>query len=227
MRFTLLLMFGFTLLGFATLAVPQKAHAFFDFLFPTPDLEAGPAETLRAPFASEDDVIFDMDSQGNELSITPLDQRHRTNKAITDWLQEIVPALLTYNPQGYVRDIKKISVNFTKVGEQEYLAFLRDSNIAKTLETGRYSVTGVIKEYPIVMNEGAIDGRYRWLYQTTVMVTYFDQSAAGDDIYDNDSTTVQAITKEYVLTFQIGRYRESPNEHGIYFESWSSKMVRN
>lgn len=222
MRFTLLLMFGFMLLGLGTLAAPQKAHAFFDFLFPTPDLEASPSETLRAPFASEDDVIFDMDSQGNELSITPLDQRHRTNKAITDWLQEIVPALLTYDSEGYEQDIRKVSVNFTKVGEQEYKRFLSDKQFINVLRTGR-NVTSVVKDYPIVINEGAIDGRYRWLYQVGVLITFYEEVVLRDGSKD----VRDQITQEHMLTFQVGRYRESPNEHGIYFESWDSKLIRN
>ncbi len=222
MRFILFLVCGFVLFGAASFAVPNKAHAFFDFLFPTPNFEPGPAETLRAPFATGDDVIFDMDSQGNELSITPLDERHRTNKAITDWLSETIPALLTYKTDGYERAIQKGTVNFTKVGEQEYRAYLRDRQFINVLRTGR-NVTGVIKDYPIVLNEGAIDGRYRWLYQVGVLVTFYEEVI----LPDGSKEMRDQITQEHTLTFQVGRYRESPNEHGIYFESWSSKLVRN
>lgn len=222
MRFVLFFAFLFVLSVVTVLAAPKPAHAFFDFLFPAPSTEPDPSETLRAPFASEDDVIFDMDSGGNELAITPLDERHRTNRVITNWLQEFLPTLLTFSSENYQRSIREALINFTAVGGEEYRTFLEQTNIIKTLQTGRYSVTGVINDFPVVMNEGAIDGRYRWLYQTGVMITFYDQNIETA----RPNSEREAITLEYTLTFQVGRYRESPNEHGLYIESWGFKQER-
>lgn len=178
-----------------------------------------PAVTLKAPFANEDAVLGELDPTGNaELAIS-LEQRHRPNNEITKWVQEIVPLLLTYNGQEYEQEYADRIVNFSKIGAQEYVDFLRNKNIVKTLKTGRYNVSGIIADYPVVINEGAVDGRYRWLYQVSVMVTYFDSALKGYSAGGGEDS----ITQEFVLTAQLGRVRGANNAHGLLIETWGVK----
>ena len=130
----------------------------------------------------------------------------------------MVPQILTYSAQNYQGQYSQKVVNFTKIGAQEYVQFLQQRDFLTSLKTGRVNINGFVQEYPVVMNEGALDGRYRWVYQTHVMVTYYESDAES-----RDELEAGAVTKEYELTMQVGRVKEAKNEHGVLIETWSVK----
>ena len=199
--------------------MPMAQAGWLDFLNPRVSHKDNPLKTLRAPFADEDAVIDELDPSGNTELAVPLDRRHRPNGEITKWVQEIVPAMLTYNASRYEREYVNKITSFSKVGAEEYVAFLQNKSIVKTLKTGRYNVSGIIGDYPVIINEGAVDGRYRWLYQIQVMVTYFENSLKG---YSHEKGG-DAITQNFILTMQIGRAKGAGNEHGLVIETWGIK----
>jgi len=203
------------------LITPLPAHAgWFDFLFPTPQNNGpDPSETLRAPFADEDAVIVELDASGEAKSITPLHLRHRPNSTITLWVQQVLPTFLTYKADGYNQQYSNKIKNFSQSGAPEYIKFLNDHRFLSTLKSGQYDITGFLNGYPVVINEGSIEGRYRWLYQTSIMVTYIKSGTSDYKNIEDD----EAISKEYSLTVQFGRSDDAPNEHGLLVDSWTVK----
>ena len=199
--------------------VPAAKAGLLDFLFPEQkDAGPHPSETLRAPFADQDAVIEDMDDVDNRQNAMPLDQKHRTNNVMIKWLQSTIPELISYKAEGYQDQYKEKVVAFSKSGADNYVSFLHGANYITTLKTGNYDVAGFIQDYPIVINEGVVDGRYQWVFQTSVMVTYLD---AGMSEYKKGAA--ESITQEYVLTFHLGRVEGVKNEHGVLIESWEFK----
>ncbi len=221
-NFRFLLNFTFILASISTFSTPAKANGLLDFFFPKINKGPSPAETLKAPFADEDAVIEEMDASGNAANQTPLHLRHRTNDIITSWVQITIPEMITYKAKSYNKEYRDKIKYFDRIGLAEYIKFLKERNFITTLKTGRYDISGFIKNYPIILNEGAIDGRYRWLYQANIMLTYI-QSGTRD--YSNIKQE-DAITQEFILTFQIGRSRQATNEHGLLIESWDVKPVK-
>lgn len=208
----------FIILGVVSF-MPEANAGWLDFLFPQTETGPDPSETLRAPFADENAVVDDLDSQGNPDDSIPLDQRHRPNSVITQWVQDTVPLLLTYKASTYEQEYSKKIVSFSKGGTDEYVQFLHDKNTLKTLKTGRYNVTGIIQEYPVIVNEGPVDGRYLWLFKVGVLITYFD-SGLKKYTHAKDGDT---ITQEFTVTMQLGRVKGANNEHGILIETWDVK----
>ncbi|PCJ98197.1 MAG: hypothetical protein COA45_08595 [Zetaproteobacteria bacterium] len=208
--------FVLTVLVLTVGSAPSHA-GWLQFLFPDFSNEPHPAETLKAPFADDDAVIVDMDITGKAANRMPLHLRHRTNAVMTRWVQQNIPNMLSYKAQTYKKAYGGNIVYFTKVGADEYLKFLQDKSFLTTLETGRYDIAGFIRDYPILLNEGAIDGYYRWLYQVNIMVTYIE---SGVSDY-NALKSGDAITQEFVVNFQLGRHKDVDNEHGVLIETWS------
>jgi len=203
---------------------PSQVQAgWFDFLFPVQDTAPNPAKTLRAPFADDDAVIEELDASGKRENLTPLHMRHRTNTVITRWVQEVVPFLLTYNNADYETDYHQKALSFSKIGAEEYAAFLYGADFIKTLKTGQYNISGFVQDYPVIVNEGVTDGRYKWLYETNVMVTFLDDEMDG---YSQRAEDDQTISREYTVTLQLGRSREAANEHGLLIETWSAKLKK-
>ena len=197
--------------------IPQEEKGnWWDVFFPEGPKGPSPAETLRAPFANEDAVVDDLTESGEAINATPLHLRHRTNDVMAKWVQLIVPALLSYKAETYNAQYSENIKLFTEGGKKEYLKFLQDASYITSLKSGQYDVSGFVESYPIVLNEGAVDGRYKWLFRTDIMITYLQK---GVDPYKpgQDAPTSQA----FELTFQIGRHRGIDNEHGTLLETWS------
>lgn len=205
------------------LPLPVQA-GWLDFLFPAAPRHEGPhpAETLRAPFADEDAVVEDLDDTGESRQMTPLHLRHRTNGIMTLWVQQTLPMFLTYQAKTYEQHYADTIKNFSQDGAREYTRFLSQKNVLTTLKSGTYDVAGVLQDYPVIINEGAVDNRYRWLYQVKIMVTFL-RSGTTDykNVNDND-----VISRSYTLTLQLGRSKEADNEHGVFIESWSVKDAK-
>lgn len=197
-------------------AQPAPSQAgLLDLLFPTTKRDGpDPAKTLRAPFANDDVVIdaVDIDAAGS-----PLHTRHRTNQVMTFWVRDAVSSLLSYGASDYNAQFRDKSDYLSGDARLEYIAFMRDEGYVNALQTGRFNITGVLQAEPILVNEGAVDNRYRWLYQGDVLVTFLPREAEGyDSVSANDT-----VSKTYTLTFQVGRSTEAQNEHGIFIETWA------
>jgi hypothetical protein len=129
--------------------------------------------------------------------------------------------MLSYDADSYEQEYARKIKNFSKVGAEEYIAFLQKRSIVKTLKTGQYNVSGIVEDYPIIINEGAVDGRYHWLYQVSVLVTYFDADLKRYSKKKNQ----EVITQRFILTLQLGRVRGADNDHGLLIETWDVKKA--
>ena len=163
-----------------------------------------------------------MDAQGNPQDITPLHLRHRPNTTITRWVQETVPVVLSYKAQNYQAQYKDKTGYFSPAGAKAYLAFLKEADFLKTLKTGRYDISGFVRDYPVILNEGPVAGRYRWVYKMNIMVTYMPGGAKNyTDIKDGG-----AVSKKFTVTAQIGRSKAARGDHGIVIETWDVKAKK-
>lgn len=202
---------------------PAMAGGWLEFFFPTlKPQEPSPEETLQAPFANPDAVIDDPNpSMGLPDTSTPLNMRHRADSAITEWVQQVTSDLMSYNAEDFQQAYKIKKQNMSDSGNAEYVQFLKDKNFLKTLNTGKYDIKSFVLDVPILVNEGAISGRYRWLYQVKVMVTFATKGLKDYKL----SKEGDAITQEMEINVQVGRVNGAPNEHGLLVEAWSGKVT--
>ena len=218
---------------FTICMAPQPAHAnWWEFFFPSLKEDEGPdpSETLQAPFADPDAVVLAPAENGVIKKETPIHIRHRPSADIADWVQQIVPDLMSYSASDYKGQYAVKSQLLDETAQQEYVKFLKNKNYLKTLKTGKYDIRAFVAEIPLLMNEGAVEGRYRWLYKAKVMVTYIE--AGLTDYPDEDDV----ITQTMYVTVQVGRIEglegktnedgEVLNEHGVLIESFNAKVVK-
>lgn len=213
---------------------PNYARAevsWWDVFFPTADNEA--LRTLKAPFADPDMVI----DEPEEDSILSLKLPHMTNPDVAKWVERRVADLLIYNAADFNQVMDSKTRDFAPEISKEYIKFLQDSNILKSLASGAYDVRGFTKDIPYVVNEGAVNNRYRWLLRVPVMITFVK---SGLKSYEKSEESSE-ITQEYIISLQIGRVRvpkdaslskylsygqqqrEILEDIGVSIEAWSAK----
>jgi len=209
-----------------------RADSWWEFFFPSlKTKEPDPSETLQAPFAHNDDVILQTKvDEGLPDNATPLEQRHRPSVEIEKWIETVLPDLLSYDAGDFKTQYGRKIVTLDKNGQAEYYKFLEEKNFLKTLETGRYDIKAFVQEIPMILSEGEVKGRYRWLYKTKMMVTYVVKGATDYKAVREDDTITQSI----FITVQVGRVppEQIPklpdgqkNEHGVLIESFDAKVA--
>lgn len=230
---------GLRILIFSTLATllvfpvsEARADSWWEFFFPslkqkTPD----PSETGVAEFAHSDDVVLTTKvDEGLPDNATPLEQRHRPSVEIEKWIETVLPDLLSYDAGDFKSQYGKKILPLDKNGQGEYYKFLEEKNFLKTLKTGRYDIKAFVQEIPMILSEGEVKGRYRWLYKTKMMVTYVAKGATDYRAVREDDTITQSI----FVTVQVGRVPKEQlpklpegqkNEHGVLIESFDAKVA--
>lgn len=196
---------------------PAYADGWWDFLFPRSGRNI-PAETLQAPFADPDAVI--MEPEGD--SVLSLATRHRQNLDIVEWVERKASDLVQYTAKDYQEQYRIKTRDLDSVGTAEYLKFLQDNNILKPLSTNVSDVRGFAKDVPIVVNEGPVNGRYRWLLQVPIMVTFV---RAGLDDYA-DLRGQELVSAEYLVNVQVGRSLSAMDDMGIVIEAWDARPIK-
>jgi hypothetical protein len=194
-------------------AVPQPVQAadgflqkWFPAIFPPEDTGPRPEDTLQSPFgdntAAPAGAIEGLEWRGSEKPvdqiITELSVPHRAIREITEW---------------------GVTQVFDQAGYQQYLSFLTDNNITKVLDSGKFHMRSFVRQHPLLLNEGAVDGRYRWLYEIPMMISYMEPNMAG---YEE----AEPVSQSMLLRIQIGRVKNADGTDGMAIETWNGKLEK-
>jgi hypothetical protein len=199
---------------FLATAFPARANV-LEFLFPSLKKEQyNPYETLTAPFANDEAS----QKERAKEKLDDLSKPHRTQREIGNWLGMKTSDLLTFKADTYQQYLRDIEPSFSQDGLTAYTAFLQEHTIMKVLGTGQYDITTIKQGEPLLLNEGAIDGRYRWLFEVPVMISYIKRNIT-------DYKNVTPVNRTYTIRLQLGRVQDVSqdvsNEHGLLIESFN------
>jgi len=210
-------------LGF--IATPAQAN-WLEFFFPSLKSRADdPLYTLRAPFADKPDnaqaqekaqapVQQDLkESLKLPENATPMDKPHRTASQIRDWVTMAVSEALTFSGGNFEAEIKEINAHFDNGGMQQYREFLAGSKIEETIRSGRYKMHSYVEAPPLLTNEGVVQGRYSWLFEVPVTLSYLDVNMT-------DYKKADAVNQSMTLRVQVARFTEAPNDAQVIIQRW-------
>lgn len=205
--------------------VPAKA-GIIEFLFPSLRLKADdPAITLQAPFAdpaSENtDTVENPDEFNDDFlrlpeNATPLEQPHRTKQQIGEWLMTAVPMALTFKNQSFEEQQEAISIYFNDAGLAQLKTFLKDSQIERVAKSGQFDIAAYSERPPLAINDSELNGYYRWLFDVPVVVSFLEK---GIEEYKGK----EATNRNYTLSVQVRRTRDTDNPDGVVIEIWNDK----
>lgn len=219
---------SFFVAALAVFAAGQAQAGILQFLFPSlkNTSEPDPAQTLQAPFAQPAVPVVPT-AQGQPApqaslpeNFVPLDVPHRNSEQVAEWLMMTVSEALTFTDVNYQTSLDKSAVYFNPAARQQFLTFLQEANIQPTLHAAQYNVRSFVTEAPLLLNEGAIEKRYRWLYEVPVMVSYM---AKGADGYKKNAA--QPVNQMLTLKIQVGRTTDHAEiGKDIIIETWAGTV---
>ncbi|MCD8498215.1 MAG: DotI/IcmL/TraM family protein [Alphaproteobacteria bacterium] len=217
MRFLLTFLIVFTVLFQAVPVFAAKSvWDVFGSMFEEKPEEPDPSKTLQAPFAYDPDRKINAEEALPENAV-PLDISHRSPKEIGDWLMVAVSDAMSFEAmkEGAKPDYKR--EYFTPAGLHQFEEFLERTGIKKVLDSRKYHLRSFVRQDPLLLNEGAVEGHYRWLYEVPVMVSYIE---TGNFKYAEKDAINQAIT----LTVQVTRVKDGGGKEGVLIEIWKGKI---
>lgn len=212
------------LLALCSFAAPLPAQAgWLEFFFPTlAPKPYDPTQTMRAEFAPppQGDAAADANTAPAKVTLPedhiPLDRAHKDNDELGQWLMMALAESLTFSQGDINAVLTKTRFYFDDAGYAQYTAFLRESAIQQSLQSGRYTVHAFAQEKPLMLNQGAVDGRYRWLLEIPVMVSFIERGA-------KDYKKIKPVNKNFIFLVQIGRLPPKEGHSAVVIERLTLK----
>ena len=206
--------------------IPDVFQIFFPEQFVDQEAEKA-RETEMAPFAAAENAAqpVELDPEivysplGNNTSIDKtLDLAHMHEAAISQWLKNAVAEILTIklaDNQTHANEVARfLSVN----GLKEFETFLDATNIIRLIQSKNFDLNGFVTDVPELKMAGVAGGRYRWLYDVPVNLTFLP---SGTKSYENLETD-DYRSEFFVLRVQLGRVEKGKGVDGLVIETWEA-----
>ena len=140
---------------------------------------------------------------------------HRTEREVSDWLSMVISEALNFTSPSLEQGLKNTRGHFDESGHAQYLQFLQEENIAASVRSGRFTIHNYVEARPLLINEGTVDGRYRWLFEVPVTVTTLQRGS-------QDYKTLSPRNTRKTIRVQLGRVeKETIQDIGLRVERWA------
>lgn len=149
---------------------------------------------------------FATTEDGRLIPMVSLSQPNLSTPALMSWVAQATTEVMTFGFNDYKRRLQEASRSFTRRGWESFTQALQQARIIEMVEANQQVVTAAPQGAPILESEGLVSGRYQWIIQLPLVLTY--QSGARTK---SDSLLVTLVI------VRVPRL-ESPN--GVGIEQW-------
>lgn len=181
-----------------------------------------PEDTLVAPFADPEVIEESKNRAANQpvlpVNAVPLDLPHRTAKEVGRWLMVATAESLSFGVGTFDERQKKVAAYFTPEAYEKYISFLDTGSYREKLRSGSVSLHNFVREEPFLLNNGPVEGRYRWLFEVPVMLSYLPAGATG---YKDEDPVNEAL----VFRIEVSRVPHAGVEE-VLISNWSASAAR-
>jgi intracellular multiplication protein IcmL len=149
---------------------------------------------------------FATTEDGRLIPMVPLSEPNLSDPALLSWAAQAASEVMTMGFSDYRRRLQEASRNFTPTGWAGFTTALGKAQTIDNLEKGRQVARAVPDGAPIITARGLAYGRYQWVMEIPLVVTY--ESGAGTR---SDRILVQ---------LQVVRVSRLESPSGVGIEQW-------
>ncbi|MCB9988521.1 MAG: type IVB secretion system apparatus protein IcmL/DotI [Rhodospirillales bacterium] len=149
---------------------------------------------------------FATTEDGRLIPMVSLMEPNLSTPALMSWVAQATTEVMTFNFNDYRRRLQEASRNFTRQGWDSFTLALQKSRIIEMVETNQQVVTAAPRGAPILQSEGIVKGRYQWVVQVPMVISY--QSGA------------KVRTDNLMVTLVIVRVPRLESPNGVGIEQW-------
>jgi intracellular multiplication protein IcmL len=118
------------------------------------------------------DRYFATTADGRIMQLVPLDQENMSPAALMSWVAQSATEVMTFGYHDYQRRLQQSSRHFTKPGWESFTGALQKAGVIDSVQAQQQVVTAAPISAPILVQKGVLNGRFRWLLQMPLMITY-------------------------------------------------------
>jgi|GEM_PF-3221651 hypothetical protein len=221
-------------------AAPVQAKGFleewFPFLFEDKAPDSVPAGNgTVAPFQNTAPVLGEASQHGEEykpadavqgtapqqgVAYTPqtgaegavtLDQPHRQPSQVETWASRVIPDVLDFDSAKYDEHIAGLNKVLTPYAIDAVKTFMAKDNLLAALQSNNLVMRAFVTEPSRLLNQGAVQNRYRWLVETPATITFLPRGTM-------DYKGIQPKSQRINVRLQIGRVEQGGDE-GMIIET--------
>lgn len=149
---------------------------------------------------------FATTEDGRLIPMAPLDEPNLSSPALMSWVAQASTEVMTFGFNDYRRRLQEASRNFTRRGWESFSSALQRARIIETVEANQQVVTATPTGAPVIQSEGIVQGRYQWIVQLPMSLTY--QAGA------------KTRTDNLLVTLVIVRIPRLESPNGVGIEQW-------
>src|SRR5262249_11842733 len=124
---------------------------------------------------------FATTEDGRLIPMVALSEPNLSTPALMSWVAQAATEVMTFGFNDYRRRLQESSRNFTHEGWQSFTDALQHSRIIEMVEQNQQVVTAAPEGAPILQSEGVVQGRYQWIVQIPLVLTYQAGSKTRSD----------------------------------------------
>lgn len=152
------------------------------------------------------DRYFATTADGRIMQLQPLDRPNLDTPALMSWVATAAAEVMTFTYTDYQKRLQQASRHFTKIGWETFTTAMQKSRILDSVQAQAQLVSAQPKSAPVLMSEGILGGKYRWVIQMPLQVTYRNGANTRSD-------TLQ-------LNLVVERVPSLENPYGVGIAQW-------
>lgn len=181
----------------------------FVYAYISDTLNPAPKDT-QAPFVQ----TLLPDSESSEPDTIAPDRPRLSSHAIEQWISATLSEVMTFDTPNFTDRVQNARRHFTQDGFRQYEDYLDRTELLKKLNDKNQRASLLIDGDILLLNEGAVEGVYRWLYDVPVMIGIVSRSSRS---YVPGS---QPIGQKLSIRMQITRAPTADDPNALLIESW-------
>jgi len=140
------------------------------------------------------DRFFATTADGRLIRMIPLNQPNMNDAAVISWAARAASDVMTFGFHDYQRRLQESSIHFTRRGWQSFTEALQRSRVMEGVQKSQQVVTAAPKSAPVIIQQGLVDGIYRWVVELPLIVTYQSGTAQQSDTLNVQLVIVRVST---------------------------------
>lgn len=149
---------------------------------------------------------FATTEDGRLVPMVALSEPNLSTPALMSWVAQSTTEVMTFGFNDYRRRLQESSRNFTPKGWESFTQALQRSRIIEMVETNQQVVTAAPQGAPVLESEGIVQGRYQWVVQLPMILTYQSGSKTRAD--------------NLLVTLVVVRVSRLESASGVGIEQW-------
>ncbi len=149
---------------------------------------------------------FATTEDGRLVPMISLNEPNLSSPALMSWVAQAATEVMTFGFSDYRRRLQESSRNFTRRGWESFTQALQKSRIIEMVNENQQVITAAPQSAPVLKSEGVVGGRYQWVVQLPLVLTY--QSGA------------RTRSDSLIVTFVVVRVPRLESPNGVGIEQW-------